>query len=113
MDTLTRLDDIHHTLVTQIENLVSVACVEFHYKDGAFSERITQNIDALRALSMLFDSDIISPAEEAAFRYAYSVVNRIYEWSPTVENGQFFRLIMERFLVLQSLTMVFAGTAPV
>lgn len=108
MNTLPHLDDVLHALVTQIKDLVSVACDVFDYKDGAFSTRITPHMDALQALRVLFTSDTISPAEDAAFRYAHSIVIRIYTWLPVEGDGQFFRLFMEGLLVLQSLTLIFA-----
>ena len=108
MDTLPRLDNVHQALVTQIKDMIVVACDDFHYKDGAFSAHIKPHMDALQALSVLLISDITTPVEEAAFRYAHSAVKRIYAWPPGVEDGQFFRLVMEALLALQSLTLVFA-----
>lgn len=108
MDTLPRLDNMHQALVTQIKDLIVVACDDFSYKDGAFATRIKPHMDALQALSILLISDIITPAEEATFRYAHAAVKRIYAWPPSVEDGQFFRLMMEGLLALQSLTSVFA-----
>lgn len=108
MDTLPRLDNVHQALVTQIKDLIVVACDDFHYKDGAFSTLIKPHMDALQALSVLLISDTITPVEEATFRYAHSAVKRIYAWPPGVGDGQFFRLVMEALLALQSLTLVFA-----
>lgn len=108
MDTLPRLDNLHQALVTQIKELIVVACDDFRYKDGAFSGRIKPHMDALWALSVLLISDRITPLEEATFRYADSAVKRIYAWPPGVEGGQFFRLMTEGLLALQSLTMVFS-----
>lgn len=108
MDTFPRLDNVHQALVTQIKDLIVVACDDFHYKDGAFSTRIKPHMDALQALSVLLISDINTPVEEATFRYAHSAVNRIYAWPPGVGDGQFFRLMLEVLLALQSLTLVFA-----
>lgn len=108
MDTLPRLDNVHQALVTQIKALIVVACDDFRYKDGVFSTRIKPHMDALQALSVLLISDILTPVEEATFRYAQSAVKNIYAWPPGVEDGQFFRLMMEALLALQSLTLVFA-----
>lgn len=108
MDTLPRLDNMHQALVTQIKDLIVIACDDFNYKDGAFSTRIKPHMNALHALSALLISDTITPMEEATFRYAHSAVKRFYAWPPGVEDGQFFRLTTELLLALQSLTLVFA-----
>lgn len=108
MDTLPRLDNMHQALVAQIKHLIVVACDDFQYKNGVFSTRIKPHMDALQALSVLLISDTITPMEEATFRYAHSAVKRIYAWPPGVEDGQFFRLMMEVLVALQSLTLVFS-----
>ncbi|MCJ1466408.1 hypothetical protein MMC07_005027 [Pseudocyphellaria aurata] len=108
MDTLPRLDNLHQALVTQIKGLIVVACDDFHYKDGVFSGRIKPHMDAIGALSVLLLSDRITPVEEAAFRYAHSAVKCIYAWPPGVEDSQFFRLMTQGLLALQSLTMIFS-----